>query len=52
MVAALDLDFLAFMPPFFLYLGLVAWATASTGFIVDLLRRLSALPSLHRTDVK
>jgi len=43
MIAAMGFDFLAFLPPAFLYLGLVAWAAAGTGLVLDLLRRFSAL---------
>ncbi len=45
MIVAMGFDFLAFLPPVFLYLGLVAWTAAFTGFVFDLLRRVGALRS-------
>ena len=45
MIVAMEFDFLAFLPPVFLYLGLVAWTAAFTGFVFDLLRRVGALRS-------
>ena len=35
---ALGLDFLAFLPPVFFYIALIAWAAAFLGLIVDLCR--------------
>jgi tellurite resistance protein TehA-like permease len=40
MIEALGLDFLRFLPPVFLYLGLAAWTAAFIGLAIDLLRRL------------
>jgi tellurite resistance protein TehA-like permease len=45
MIVAMGFDFLAFLPLVFLYLGLVAWTAAFTGFVFDLLRRVGALRS-------
>ena len=40
MIAAMGFDFLGFLPPVFLYIGLAAWTAAFTGFALDLLRRV------------
>ncbi|MEO7107396.1 MAG: tellurite resistance/C4-dicarboxylate transporter family protein [Rhodoferax sp.] len=40
MSAAMGLDFLAFVPPIFLYIALCAWAVVFFGFTVDLVRRI------------
>ena len=40
---ALGLSFLAFLPPIFFYIALVAWAVAFLGLILDLVRRAGAL---------
>ena len=45
MIGAIGFDFLAFLPPIFLYAGLAAWAAAFTGLVFDLLRRVGALRS-------
>lgn len=39
MIAAMEFDFLAFLPQIFLYIGLVAWLAAFAGLGFDLLRR-------------
>ena len=39
MIAAMGFDFLVFLPPVFLYIGLAAWTAAFCGFAFDLLRR-------------
>jgi len=39
MIAAMEFDFLAFLPQVFLYIGLVAWTAAFAGLSFDLLRR-------------
>ncbi|MGH8850034.1 MAG: tellurite resistance/C4-dicarboxylate transporter family protein [Casimicrobiaceae bacterium] len=40
MIRAMRFDFLAFLPPLFLYAALAAWAAAFAGFAFDLLTRL------------
>jgi tellurite resistance protein TehA-like permease len=45
MIAAMGFDFLKFLPPVFLYIGLAAWTAAFTGFALDLLRRVRAFRS-------
>jgi tellurite resistance protein TehA-like permease len=45
MIAAMGLDFLAFLPQVFLYIGLAAWTAAFVGFALDLLRRTGAVRS-------
>ena len=45
MIAAMGFDFLGFLPPVFLYIGLAAWTAAFTGFVFDLLRRVGAFRS-------
>jgi tellurite resistance protein TehA-like permease len=45
MIVAMGFDFLAFLPPAFLSLALVAWSAAFAGLIFDLLRRVGALRS-------
>jgi tellurite resistance protein TehA-like permease len=45
MIAAMGFDFLAFLPPAFLYIGLAAWAAAFFGLALELLRRVGALRS-------
>jgi len=45
MIRAMGFDFLAFLPPVFLYIGLAAWAAAFAGFAFDLMRRIGALRS-------
>ena len=42
MIKAMGFDFLWFLPPVFLYIGLAAWAAAFTGLAFDLLRRVGA----------
>jgi tellurite resistance protein TehA-like permease len=42
MIAAMQFDFLGFLPAVFLYGGLAAWAAAFSGFALDLFRRVSA----------
>jgi hypothetical protein len=42
MAQALALDFLGWLPPFFLYAALVAWAAAFIGLLRQLARRLLA----------
>ena len=42
MIRAMEFDFLGFLPPVFLYVGLAAWAAAFIGFAHDLLRRVGA----------
>jgi tellurite resistance protein TehA-like permease len=42
MIEAMDLRFLAFLPPVFFWLGLAAWAATALGLALDLLRRLGA----------
>ncbi|MDP3977321.1 MAG: tellurite resistance/C4-dicarboxylate transporter family protein [Pseudomonas sp.] len=42
MIEAMEIGFLSFLPPAFLYIGLFAWAAAFTGLILDLLRRIGA----------
>ena len=41
MIAAMGFDFLAFLPPVFLGIALVAWAAAFAGLTVALYRRFS-----------
>ena len=43
MIEAIDLRFLAFLPPVFFWLGLAAWAATALGLALDLLRRLRRL---------
>jgi tellurite resistance protein TehA-like permease len=43
MIAAMGFDFLGFVPPVFLYIGLAAWAAAFVGLVFDLLRRFGAI---------
>lgn len=46
MISALQFDFLGFLPPFFLYVALIAWAAAFYGFVSNVLRHcLTAPPS-------
>ena len=45
MIAAMGFDFLKFLPPVFLYIGLAAWTAAFTGLALDLLRRVRAFRS-------
>ena len=40
---AMALDFLAFLPPAFLYIALAAWTAAFVGLVLDLARRLGPL---------
>jgi tellurite resistance protein TehA-like permease len=42
MIVAMGFEFLEFLPPVFLYLGLIAWTAAFVGLIIDLLRRVGA----------
>ena len=42
MIEAMNLHFLAFLPPAFLWLGLAAWAATFAGLVLDVLRRLVA----------
>jgi tellurite resistance protein TehA-like permease len=39
---AMDLDFLAVLPPIFLYAALVAWTAAFAGLLIALVRRVTA----------
>jgi tellurite resistance protein TehA-like permease len=43
MIRAMGFDFLGFLPPVFLALGLMAWTAAFTGLVLDLLRRFGVL---------
>jgi tellurite resistance protein TehA-like permease len=43
MIAAMQFDFLGFVPPVFLYIALVAWTAAFAGLARDLLRRVRAI---------
>lgn len=45
MIRAMKFDFLAFLPPVFLYVALAAWAAAFLGLALHLLRRFSAFRS-------
>jgi tellurite resistance protein TehA-like permease len=45
MIEAMGFDFLGFLPPVFLYIGIAAWTAAFTGFSLDLLRRVGAFRS-------
>jgi tellurite resistance protein TehA-like permease len=45
MIRAMGFDFLRFLPPAFLYIGLAAWTAAFAGLAFDLLRRVSAFRS-------
>ena len=45
MIEAMGFDFLGFLPPVFLYIGLAAWTAALIGLAFDLLRRIGALRS-------
>lgn len=45
MIQSMGFDFLRFLPPVFLYIGLAAWAAAFAGLAFDLLRRVSAFRS-------
>jgi len=45
MIAAMQFDFLGFLPLVFLYVGLAAWAAAFSGFILDLFHRFGAARS-------
>jgi hypothetical protein len=36
-------DFLGFVPPLFLYIGLAAWTVAFTGFVFNVLRRVGVI---------
>ena len=45
MIQAMGFDFLGFLPPVFLYIGLAAWAAAFAGLAFDLLRRVGAFRS-------
>jgi tellurite resistance protein TehA-like permease len=40
MITAMGFDFLTFLPPMFLYAGLVAWALTMTGLVLHLVRRM------------
>ena len=40
MSTALSLDFLGLLPPVFLYAALIAWAAASAGLVLSLVRRM------------
>ena len=46
MIAAMQFDFLAFLPVVFLYVGLAAWAATFSGFALDVGRRIGAARSL------
>ncbi len=43
MIAAMGFDFLVFLPPVFLAIGLAAWTAAFAGLALDLLRRVRVL---------
>jgi len=43
MIEAMGFDFLGFLPPAFLYIGLAAWTAALIGLAFDLLRRIGEL---------
>lgn len=45
MIEAMGFDFLRFLPPVFLYIGLAAWTLAFAGLAFDVLRRVGALRS-------
>jgi len=45
MIVAMGFDFLAFLPPAFLYIGLVAWAATMIGFVFDLMLRVRTFRS-------
>jgi tellurite resistance protein TehA-like permease len=45
MIAAMGFDFLAFLPPAFLWIALAAWTAAFAGLALELLRRAGALRS-------
>ena len=45
MIAAMGFDFLGFLPPIFLYIGLAAWMAAFSGFAFDLVRRAGTFRS-------
>ncbi len=40
MIRAMAFDFLAFLPPVFLYAGIIAWVATLAGFVADVLGRL------------
>ncbi|MDM8347367.1 tellurite resistance/C4-dicarboxylate transporter family protein [Pseudomonas sp. sp1636] len=40
MIEAMDIGFLRFLPPVFLYIGLIAWTAAFCGLTLNLLRRI------------
>jgi tellurite resistance protein TehA-like permease len=40
MIQAMGFDFLGFLPPVFLYVGLAAWTAAAAGLALDLRRRI------------
>jgi tellurite resistance protein TehA-like permease len=42
MIEAMGFDFLRFLPPVFLYIGLAAWTAAFAGLAFDLLRRFGS----------
>ena len=42
MITAMGFDFLAFLPPVFLHIALVAWTAAFIGLVLDVLRRVRA----------
>jgi len=43
MIEAMGFDFLRFLPPIFLYIGLVAWTAVFAGLVFELLRRFGLL---------
>jgi tellurite resistance protein TehA-like permease len=45
MIRAMGFDFLGFLPPAFLYIGLAAWTAAFAGLAFDLLRRVGTFRS-------
>ncbi|WP_296445204.1 tellurite resistance/C4-dicarboxylate transporter family protein [Rhodoferax sp. UBA5149] len=45
MIVAMGFDFLAFLPPIFLYIGLATWTATFVGLVLDLLRRVRAFRS-------
>ena len=47
MITAMGFDFLAFLPPVFLHIALVAWTAAFIGLVLDVLRRVRAGRSIR-----
>jgi tellurite resistance protein TehA-like permease len=45
LIRAMGFEFLGFLPPVFLAIGLAAWAAAFTGLVFDLLHRFGLLKS-------